>query len=537
LCVDENIPVDKLITASRTACTSPCPVFFDAISDLPWEEIENSTFTWAFSDGTISDGFMAAHVFELPEGSAEETFEVALVVERAGVLVARDAHTVTVQPSGGRTICIAESDFSGCPSNNGADHFTDVGAAWNAVRTNDRILFRRGDSFSPGFQLDSPVPGPVQVGAFGDAGVALPKITQAGGAWRVGSQWSLTDLDISGAAVDEKLISFRGDHTLVMRNHIRDATGAFVSDGTGYDFSTHKFIINNLVTGLSETNYLAGDYIAVIGNRMERWTKDDHTMRIGGGKHVLVANNELISDVGHNSLTVRGAGTRRPGSDYVLVQENFLMQQASVHPQNDTSNEWLRHVIWERNVHVPHASQDSIHFGLLLNGHDMVVRNNIFHQVRRAIVIEYHPLTHEGRDIHVYQNTHFIDRDQSLTQFFMTAGAAHTGMVVQNNLVSLFANSGGSKAIAIDGSDAIVDNNYSYTPGRTELCRLPDGSTTCEDPKLENTADRGSSAFMRPRADSLAVDAAIDVPVSDDIHGTPRPQGGAPDVGAVERVQ
>jgi hypothetical protein len=119
----------------------------------------------------------------------------------------------------------------------------------------------------------------------------------------------------------------------------------------------------------------------------------------------------------------------------------------------------------------------------------------------------------------------------------MTAGAAHTGMVVQNNLVSLFANSGGSKAIAIDGSDAIVGNNYRYTPGRTELCRLPDGSTICEDPKLENTSDRGNSAFMRPRADSLAVDAALDVPVSDDIHGTPRPQGGAPDVGAVELSQ
>jgi hypothetical protein len=42
---------------------------------------------------------------------------------------------------------------------------------------------------------------------------------------------------------------------------------------------------------------------------------------------------------------------------------------------------------------------------------------------------------------------------------------------------------------------------------------------------------------MRPKADSLAVDAAVDVPVSDDIYGTPRPQGGAADVGAVERVQ
>ncbi len=478
---------------------------------------------------------MAAHVFELPEGSAEKAFEVALVVERPGFEAARDTQTIVVRSLSGRTICVAEDDFSGCPSKRTRDHITDVGAAWDAIQTNGRILFRRGDSFSPGLRFTSTVSGPVQVGAFGDPEAGRPMLEQAGGSWRLKSEWSLTDLDISGARVDGPLIDITGDHTLVMRSHIRDTMGAFVSDGEGYDVATHQFIVNNAVTGMSKTNYLAGDYIAVVGNRMERWGANRHTIRIGGGKHVLVAGNELISDVGHTSLTVRGAGTRRPGSDYVLVQDNLLMQWATVMPQNKESNEWLRHVIWERNVHVPHESETSIQNGLSLNGDDMVIRNNIFHQIRRAISISDHPLTGSSDNIHVYQNTHFVDRDNSSAQWFFAAGSGHTGLVVENNLAALFSNEAGTEFISIGGPGGVLNTNFGYTPGRTGSCERPDGSSTCTDPRLENTIDRESASFMRPQADSLAVDAAVDVPMSFDIYGTPRPQGGAPDVGAVER--
>jgi len=532
-----EIPAAALVQASRTECTSPCAVFFDAISNHGWDELETSAFTWVFSDGAVADGFMSAHVFELPEGAAAETFEVTLVVERDGVALARDTKSITVRPATGRTICVAKSGFSGCPSADAADHFTDVRAAWAAIGTHDRILFRRGDTFSEGFQFNATVPGPVQVGAFGDPGAARPLLVQAGGSWRLESQWSLTDLAISGSAIDGKLITLRGAHTLVMRSHLHDAVdGALVSDGDGYDFSTHKFIIDNAVTGISGTNYLAGNYIAVMGNRMERWGTGHHTIRIGGGKHVLIANNELISDVMHNSLTVRGAGSDRPGSDYVLVQGNVMMQQASVHPQNKESNELLQHVIWERNVHVPHESQTSIQHGLLLNGRDMVVRNNIFHQVRRAVVMEEHVLTGACRNVHVYQNTQFVDRDTSSTQWFIIAGSKHTGLIAQNNLAELHADDGGTRFISISGSDAVVGSNYGYTPGRSDLCEEPDGSSICTDPGLENTSDRSSRAFMLPRSDSLAVDAAVDLPVSEDFNGTPRPQGGVPDVGAVERM-
>ena len=532
-----DIPLRKVIRASRDTCRSPCPVFFDTISDLSWNEVEAGKFSWSFGDGAAADGYMAAHVFELPEGSAERIFEVTLVVQRNGVSIARDSQAITVRPQKGRTICVANSDFSGCPSNKSADHISDVGTAWSAIRTGDRILFRRGDTFA-GYQFGSSVAGPVQVGAFGESSVARPVLSQTGDTWVLGTEWSVTDVDVSGAAIGAYLFEQRGNHTLVMRSVLRDTKGAFVSDGNGYNFSTHKFVINNVVTAMNGTNYIGGDYIAFVGNRIERLAANHHTIRIAGAHRVLVSGNDLLSNVGHSSLTVRGEGTRRPETDYVLVRDNLLMQWASVHPQNTESNEALRHVIWERNMHVPHESQTSIQDGLTINGDDIVIRNNIFHQIRRAINFETHPLTGASSNIHIYQNTHFIDQDNYDSQWFIGAGSGNTEIVVENNLAALHSTEAGTLFIDSGSYGWFVSHNFGYTPGRPGSCKEPNGGGACIDPRLENTIDRNNAGFMRPRADSLAVDSgATDVPMTDDFHGAPRPQGNAPDIGAVERIQ
>ncbi|MGB8224581.1 MAG: choice-of-anchor Q domain-containing protein, partial [Polyangiales bacterium] len=129
------------------------------------------------------------------------------------------------------------------------------------------------------------------------------------------------------------------------------------------------------------------------------------------------------------------------------------------------------------------------------------------------------------------------DQNKSDTHYFVSAGSS-SGVLVENNLAALHSTEAGTGFISVGGSGSFVDNNYGYMPGRPGSCREPDGGGACIDPRLENTIDRNNAGFMRPRADSLAVDnAAADVPVSDDFHGTPRPQGNAPDIGAVERIQ
>ena len=530
----ESIPAELLIKASRDSCTSPCAVFFDASADVSWDEITASRLTWVFSDGATADGFMAARVFELPEGEPATTFEATLVVEQDGFLVARDTQTITVHPSQGRTICVSQGDFSGCPSADSADHFGDAGDAWDAIETDGRILFRRGDSF-PSMDLSSTVSGPVQVGAFGDPAAARPALSQSGGSLDLKSKWSFTDLEISGGGMSGAVIDIDGRDTLVLRSHIHHAEKAFLSNGSGYDFSTRKFLFYNVVTDIDSTNYIGGDYIAIVGNHLERWGADHHTIRIGGGKHVLIANNATISDVGHSSVTVRGSSSgNRPGSDYVLVQGNLLMQKASVHPQNDSSNEWLRHVIWERNVHLPHDSQTSLRNGLNVNGDDMVIRNNVFYQTRQAITIETHPLAGASQNIHIYQNTHYVDEDRSSTHRFCGASSSGSNIVVEDNLAALYSNTESTNFVT---GNATLYSNYVYTPSRTGECERPDGSGACIDPDLANTSDLQSPDFMMPRASSLAVDAATDAIISNDFHGTPRPQGGAPDIGAVEHAE
>lgn len=527
-------PVEMdVIKASRDTCTSPCPVFFDAVADLSWDTIASSKFSWTFGDGATADGFMAAHVFELSEGQPEKTFEVALAVERDGFL-GRDAYAVTVRPSRGRTICVAERDFSGCPSDDKADQFTNVAAAWKAITTNGRILFRRGDSFPGGFHYGSTVPGPVQVGAFGDPEAPRPSLVHAGKSWNIDARWSVTDLDISGAGLGDTLIAMHGTHALLMRCHIHDAQASFTFSGNGYDSTTLKFIVDNEMTRMYATNYVGGSYIAIIGNRIERWEAGRHTIRLAGGKYVLVSNNELISDVGHSSLTVRGSHSgNRPGSEYVLVQGNLMMQWASVHPQNATSNEWLRHVIWERNIHVPYTGQSSNQSGLSVNGNDMVIRNNIFHQIRRAITIETHPLTGASRNIHVYQNTQFVDQDKDSSSYLCEAGPETTGTVIKNNLAVLYSDS--ARLASVEGG-ARVEDNYSYTPNSRSNCERPDGDQVCSDPKLMNTGEPEDAGFLQPRAGSPAIDAATDTVALDDVYGTPRPQGRAPDIGAIESI-
>jgi hypothetical protein len=219
------------------------------------------------------------------------------------------------------------------------------------------------------------------------------------------------------------------------------------------------------------------------------------------------------------------------------VQGNLLVQWATVHPQNATSHETLRHVIWERNVHVPHDSQASIQSGLGVNGIDMVIRNNVFHQIRRAISVETHPLTGASQDIHVFHNTQFIDQDISASQTFLSAGVGNAGVVAQNNLALLLGEATSSSFLSGLGTDAVVGSNYCYASHLTGMCLQPDGTQACTDPNLDNTIDRAAAGFMLPGAGSLAIDSGANVPVANDLQGTGRPQGSASDVGALERAQ
>ena len=175
----------------------------------------------------------------------------------------------------------------------------------------------------------------------------------------------------------------------------------------------------------------------------------------------------------------------------------------------------------------------------------MVIRNNVFHQIRRAINIENHPLSGPSRNIHVYHNTHFLDRDNGLARswLFIAANNAGTGLVAFRTTLALHhstdpLDSRDSSRLPMLRTLSCREQLRLHTePHRVTAKRRAGAAHACTDPRLENTADRGSASFMRPAAGSPAIDTGVPVPVSEDFNGTPRPQGGALDVGAVERTQ
>ena len=162
----------------------------------------------------------------------------------------------------------------------------------------------------------------------------------------------------------------------------------------------------------------------------------------------------------------------------------------------------------------------------------MVIRNNVFHQVRRAITIETHPLRGASQNLHVYQNTQYVDQDPESKSYFCNVSQGSSGVVIRNNLAVLYSRSDSSTFVS---GEASVIGNYVYAPSQPNLCKLPDGSRSCANPNLVNVKDPESPSFMLPPAGSLAIDAAAEVPMPYDFHGTLRPQGGSQDIGAVER--
>ncbi len=135
--------VTETFYATRTSCMAPCAVQLDAQqgASLTWPEVRDSEYVWDFDDGgsrTDSEGFLAAVVYE-----KAGTYHPTVTVDGE----TWNPQTITVlDPT--RTVCVG-TDFSDCPSANGADHFATISAAVTATNGEARrhILLERGGSY------------------------------------------------------------------------------------------------------------------------------------------------------------------------------------------------------------------------------------------------------------------------------------------------------------------------------------------------------------------------------------------------------
>jgi hypothetical protein len=185
-------------------------------------------------------------------------------------------------------------------------------------------------------------------------------------------------------------------------------------------------------------------------------------------------------------------------------------------PMDAGSDQRVKQVILERNWFAPHPGQQA---ALMVWAQDVTVRNNLFNLTGAAgqsgMIVEQRGIEPPPANVHVYNNTFHSNSAGGFSPIRFAKGA---GMVAKNNL--------------------------GYAPLSTSR-DMVSGTATIQN----NTTDAGillSAGFLAPTpvvpadfvlgAGSSAINAGATVPVFSDFFRRERPQGGAVDVGAVERL-
>ena len=162
---DENISMS--LFASRTRCTAPCSVMFDATdtnSSLNIETFFKLYYSWDYGDSNSkflnrpsvnankSTSALGAHVYE-QEGNYTVTLKVNNALEKKINIVVNSANEVYKN----NTYCVSNNDdFIGCPTQNSSNHFSSYDEAsvlLNNLRFNQaskavRVLFHSGEKFT-----------------------------------------------------------------------------------------------------------------------------------------------------------------------------------------------------------------------------------------------------------------------------------------------------------------------------------------------------------------------------------------------------
>ena len=553
------------VVASREECVAPCAVFFDAIGDLSWDEIEQSEFIWDFGDGRIVKGYMAAHVYELPDTAPATNYDVTLTIKQNGQLVDTDTITINVQPFTGRTICVSnpsdpnyDSGFTECDSlYSGAEHYDDFTTAWDSISYRvggTRMLLHRGEDYSLGQPYFSSANGPVEMGDYGDPMLPMPHIVRTSDVTLFiinHDDWRFVDIEISGASPNQEQKIYGRPTSrrnfLMMRNYIHDVVYVFAPGRQ----SENNFIINNTVytSGGTFPFYLIGPNNAMVNNFIEYRDGTRCTVRIEGAMKVLINGNQFLAPVSTDTRWGRCAFTPRAGQtdpkmlDYLLFSENIITTIQNTRTGDGASNEMMRYALFEKNLFLP--SQSPFLTGLpgivmMQNAdfsvHNVTIRNNIFYNFGGAVKT-WEPSINS--DISVYGNTMYVMDGWPAawdTSFYYGGG---TNVKIKNNILHSGATNSLSDFIdfSADPRELDASNNIAFYPNLQSACLDANGNTgagACTDPKFVSV-DPTNLDFMKLQSTSPAIDNGTALPsVFEDFDGISRPQGSGWDIGAYE---
>lgn len=329
------------LQASRTSCSTPCAVFFDATGTThtdggvdTWKDIgyyfdydDAGAGNWTHTGNSKTfdaGGPLAAHVFD-----SAGTYTVKVrAYDPALAEWSDDSVTVTVTAadttySSTNTVCLSRNtDHTGCPS--GATQSSSV-SAWPTFVNSRRYLLHRGQDFTSLGQLNFSQSGgnglqDAQLGAYGSGAKPLVGDVQLGSDSPRGiANWTtrvvVMDLDateINSLVGEFDLLVYRNDlnrgsgtgrgniHTAVNFHWYASGGNGGESNGLTWANPDKVFLVDNDVDAQGGDAMTGnGHRFALLGNRSN--DTEQHNMRLWQAYKGLAANNFLPGRIGGGS--------------------------------------------------------------------------------------------------------------------------------------------------------------------------------------------------------------------------------------------
>lgn len=562
------------ITASRTVCSAPCGVFFDATtsSGLQDNDYVSANFNWDFDSTNVNPtgahrqtiGFATAHVFDVPG-----TYQVSVRVQDLAGRAASTMIPITVSTMTGTTYYLAAR---GSDSNTGTSMdkpLLTLRAALSHAATNVAILARRGDTFMMGTdEYDLDVAGPFLLSAYTDPAApstAAPILSSATNGnilvlgFHSGQDMRLTDLHIISTNQAGQGIWNDSANNLVERVEIE---GVGISAGGSLTFNINPVSDPSFFVDCHAHDFVGyglwgnkPKHFAMIGSTIERYTGQDHGIRIQGGRSTGtiidpgIAGPSYFAENTVAPLPITGPtasfdSTAFRGDDTDIVYVNNVATSIiSFTPQNLQVTEHISNVLVEGNT---------LHSYISLRAQHVVIRDNVFvdpdpvvANPNPVIDVEGHPLlpTNYVDQIFVYNNTAYIFPPSGAS----TSDAIHflqhlttTGSVtIRNNIfVNGYTNNRSSYVTSDGMGTEIEDHNLGFAPDVSGTWMGAPAGTgdLVGDPKFVSTDITNPKAF-RLSSGSPGIGTGATTSAYQDFSGVTRRVGAGWDMGAYQLTQ
>jgi hypothetical protein len=584
-------------TASSTSGIAPFAVFFDATeassgvvqpqlvngrreyADLYylWDFGDANSGVWPYSERLKNQdiGYNACHVYNEPGD-----YTVTLTVrDLAGGIYTytQDIEVLNQDESfpGNNTICVSSSgNFDGAPS--GALHLTttDIIDIAPYIATGNRILLRRGDSWTTSDYIPvHGIPGPFVLGAYGN-GVGedeygiysnAPLITLTGLAgdtsfieyWDV-NNWIIVDLHFVGDTTYNAAIGGGVGECTNMLHYRLECEGFSTPVGTTHwdtDGNDRWMLISCKIhdTG-GITVYTGSERVVVMGNLICNSIRT-HALRVWQAYKGVISHNychgsSLLSSSGRHALKFHGPDEETIArtdelhlehrTQYSVVYDNIFGTcgpwQVPISPEDDSSDERLSDILVEGNRFIAGYGTPSLYslpvfLSLRIQADYVTIRNNVFDGTGSG---DYwgavHVLSTDFKNSvgnRIFNNTvmkqdYPVGDPPYITFEGFTVDDSVENTVIQNNLVYLTADN-------LDVEELIVDNGINTVADHNLLTR----DSCFVDP---DNPDLSQHDFHLLEG-CVAVDSGTNVSILHDFDLMPRPSGGAIDLGAFEYIE